>query len=222
MAGAFIWLAYFTRPAKIYDDGTDAKADTSMTIPTLHRLDRPTLDRHVRAGRPFVVPGFARHWPACERWTPEYLAAACGDTPIPVSHYPDGVTLAGKVEMTVRDYLAAISATPESWRHHYMESVELAELSAGAVPRRADPGRPGRPARGLGHRLLRAEHRELLPHPRPRGGGRLPARPGRRSSPCTRPPTCGACTSSRSPRDYRRSRVAFPDVDYRRFPSPAG
>ena len=28
MAGAFIWLAYFTRPAKIYDDGTDAKADT--------------------------------------------------------------------------------------------------------------------------------------------------------------------------------------------------
>ena len=28
-AAAFIWLAYFTRPAKIYDDGTDTKVDTS-------------------------------------------------------------------------------------------------------------------------------------------------------------------------------------------------
>jgi hypothetical protein len=29
MVGAFTWLAYFTRPAKIYDDETDTKADTS-------------------------------------------------------------------------------------------------------------------------------------------------------------------------------------------------
>jgi hypothetical protein len=27
-AVVFIWLAYFTRPAKIYDDGADSKADT--------------------------------------------------------------------------------------------------------------------------------------------------------------------------------------------------
>ena len=51
------------------------------------------------------------------------------DTSIPVSHYPDGVTLAKKVGMTVRDYLTAISAGPESWKHFYMESVELSELS---------------------------------------------------------------------------------------------
>ena len=65
-------------------------------------------------------------WAACEEWTPESLADARGDTPIPVSHYPDGATLAEKVGMTARDHLAAISATPECWRHHYMEAVELA------------------------------------------------------------------------------------------------
>ena len=99
-----------------------------MTIDTLATCDRKTLDAHIRAGTPFVVPGFARDWPACRKWTPEYLAAACGTTPIPVSHYPDSETLAEKIKMTVGDYLA-ITATAESWKHHYMESVELAELS---------------------------------------------------------------------------------------------
>jgi hypothetical protein len=94
-------------------------------------LDRPTLDRHVRAGVPFLVPGFARGWPACRDWTPDRLAAACGDSPVEVSHYPDGVTLDRKVEMTVGEYLAAIAATPDGWTHYYMESVELAELSDG-------------------------------------------------------------------------------------------
>ena len=100
-----------------------------MTIPTLATFDRAVLDRHVRSGTPFVVPGFARDWPACRTWTPESLAAACGTTPIPVSHYPDGTTLAAKVKMTVGEYLRAITATPESWKHHYMESVDLEELS---------------------------------------------------------------------------------------------
>lgn len=100
-----------------------------MHITRLDACDRAALDRHVRSGTPFVVPGFARDWPACTRWTPESLAAACGDTPIPVSHYPDGVTLAEKRRMTVAEYLGAIARTPESWKHYYMESVELADLS---------------------------------------------------------------------------------------------
>lgn len=29
VAASFIWLAYFTRPARIYDDETDTKAETS-------------------------------------------------------------------------------------------------------------------------------------------------------------------------------------------------
>ena len=102
-----------------------------MNIQTIQGCSRAVLDRHVRSGTPFIVPGFARRWPACAKWTPEYLAAVCGDTPIPVSHYPDGSTLAEKIRMTVRDYLAAIAATPDSWKHYYMESVELADLAEG-------------------------------------------------------------------------------------------
>ena len=100
-----------------------------MTIETFSACDRKTLDEHIRSGCPFVVPGFARSWPACAKWTPSYLATACGTTPIPVSHYPDGETLAEKIKMTVSEYLHAITATPESWQHYYMESVELEELS---------------------------------------------------------------------------------------------
>lgn len=100
-----------------------------MAIVSLDTLDRATLDRFVRKGEPFLVPGFAREWPACTKWTPEYLASVCGNTPIPVSHYPDGVTLAEKIKMTVENYLNEISMTPDSWKHYYMESVELSELS---------------------------------------------------------------------------------------------
>ena len=75
------------------------------------------------------MPGFAREWPACTRWTTEYLAEVCGHTPIPVSRYEDEETLVCKEKLTVRDYLAAITATPNSWRNHYMESVVLSELS---------------------------------------------------------------------------------------------
>ena len=100
-----------------------------MTVATLDACDRATLDRHVRAGMPFAVPGFARGWPACVKWTPEYLAAICGNTSIPVSQYCDGETLLGKPKMTIGDYLDAISTTLESWEHYYMEAVELSELS---------------------------------------------------------------------------------------------
>jgi hypothetical protein len=100
-----------------------------MTIARYRTFDRKTLDQHVRTGSPFIVPGFAKDWPACREWTPDYLAAACGLTAVPVSHYPDGVKLARQIKMTVGQYLAAISATPESWNHYYMESVGLSELS---------------------------------------------------------------------------------------------
>lgn len=100
-----------------------------MSIKRLASCDRKILDRHIRAGIPFVVPGLASEWPACRTWTTDYLASVSGQSQMPVSHYPDGTTLASKIKMTVADYLHAISATPESWKHHYMESVELSELS---------------------------------------------------------------------------------------------
>lgn len=92
-------------------------------------FDRKILAKHIRTGTPFYVPGYAKNWPACHTWTPEYLAEESGNNLIPVSHYPDGVTLTEKVKMTVGEYLHAINATPESWKNYYMESVVLSELS---------------------------------------------------------------------------------------------
>lgn len=118
-----------------------------ITIPRLSHCDRPTLDRHIRSGMPFVIPGLAKDWPAVKKWTPPYLAEISGESLIPVSHYPDGATLASKVKMTVADYLRAISETEESWKYHYMESVELGEMSPAlyadlAIPKYLDR-RPG-------------------------------------------------------------------------------
>ncbi|OWK34991.1 JmjC domain protein [Fimbriiglobus ruber] len=164
-----------------------------------------------------MVPGLAGRWPACERWTPEYLAAAGGDTLIPVSHYPDGVTLAGKVEMTVGDYLAAISATPESWQHHYMESVELAELSEALyqdapVPTDLDnlPGVSDTVFFGLntGSCCHIHAHEEAV----------VFQVVGTKVFTLYPPEDVRHLYFEPITQDYRRSRVVFPEVDYRRFP----
>ncbi|MCE9561470.1 MAG: cupin-like domain-containing protein [Planctomycetes bacterium] len=188
-----------------------------MMIDRLAEWDRKTLDRHVRGGLPFVVPGFARHWPACKKWTPEHLATTCGTTPIPVSHYPDGVTLASKVKMTVRDYLAAISATPDSWKQHYMESVELSELSEELyqdVPIPADlddlPGVSDTVFFGLntGSCCHIHAHEEAV----------VFQIMGTKVFSIYPPADVRNLYFEPVTADYRRSRVAFPDVDYRQFP----
>lgn len=186
-------------------------------IDRLATCDRATLDKHVQNGRPFVIPEFARRWPACEKWTPEFLAATCGDTPIPVSHYPDGVTLAEKVKMTVRDYLAAISTEPESWKRFYMESVELSELSDELyldVPIPADladlPGVSDTVFFGLNtgscchiHAHEEAVVFQLM---------------GTKAFTLYPPGDVRYLYFEPITQDYRRSRVEFPDVDYRKFP----
>jgi hypothetical protein len=188
-----------------------------MRIDSLTTFDRKTLDRHIRAGRPFVVPGFARHWPACDRWTPEYLADACGDTLIPVSHYPDGVTLAGKVEMTVRDYLSAISATPENWKHHYMESVELADLSEGLygdVPVPADL----ESLRGVSDTVFFGLNTGSCCHIHAHEEAVVFQLTGTKVFTLYPPADVRRLYFEPVTRDYRRSRVSFPNVDYRQFP----
>jgi hypothetical protein len=192
-----------------------------MTIDRLDTFDRRTLDRHVRAGRPFVVPGFARHWPACTKWTPEYLAEACGETTIPVSHYPDGVTLAGKVGMTARDYLAAISATPESWKNYYMESVELTDLcealyrdvpipdNLGGLSGQSDTVFFGRNTGSCCH--IHA-HEEAV----------VFQLSGTKVFTLYPPADVSRLYFEPLTRDYRRSRVTFPEVNYKAFPLARG
>jgi hypothetical protein len=195
----------------------DANARPPATVERLAACDRATLDGHVRAGTPFVVPGFARGWPACARWTPEYLVAACGDRPIPVSHYPDGVTLAGKVKMTVRDYLAALAAGPDGWKHHYMEAVELSELSDELyrdTPIPADlDGLPGTSdtvffGRNTGSCCHIHAHEEAV----------VFQLMGTKVFTLYPPDDVRRLYFEPVSRDYRRSRVEFPDVDYSRFP----
>ena len=186
-------------------------------IDRLAGFDRATLDRHVRAGRPFVVPGFARRWPACASWTPESLAAACGDTPIPVSHYPDGVTLAEKVGMTVRDYLAAISATPDSWKHFYMESVELSELSDelyrdAPVPADLDD------LPGVSDTVFFGRNTGSCCHIHAHEEAVVFQLMGTKAFTLYPPGDVRHLYFEPVTGDYRRSRVGFPDIDYRRFP----
>ncbi len=134
-----------------------------------------------------------------------------------MSQYPDGVTLAGKVPMTVRDFLAAISATTESWRHHYMEAVELAELSDELyrdVPIPADlDGLPGASdtvffGRNTGSCCHIHAHEEAV----------VFQLMGTKVFTLYPPADVRNLYFEPVTRDYRRSRVSFPDVDYRRFP----
>lgn len=189
-------------------------------MPEIDRLatfDRHTLDRYVRAGRPFLVPGYGRDWPACTKWTPEYLAAACGDAPVPVSHYPDGVTLAAKVKMTVRGYLAAIAATPESWRHHYMESVELAELSEALY---ADVGVPADTddLPGVSDTVFFGLNTGSCCHIHAHEEAVVFQVMGTKTFTIYPPEDVANLYFEPVTRDYRRSRVSFPDVDYAAFP----
>jgi len=188
-----------------------------MQIDRLSRFDISILKRYVSARKPFVVPGFARHWRACEKWNPEYLAAACGETPIPVSHYPDGTTLAAKVPMTVRAYLDAISATPESWKHYYMESVELAELSEqlyrdATIPAELDglPGVSDTVFFGLntGSCCHIHAHEEAI----------VFQLMGTKVFHIYPPSDVRHLYFEPVNHDYRRSRVSFPDVDYQKYP----
>src|SRR4051812_43667531 len=99
-----------------------------MNLARLDRCDRDTLRHLIRAGTPALFPGFTRHWPAQEKWTPDYLAVACGGHTIRVSHYPDGKRCAGTVPMTVRNYLDCI-ARAGGYEQYYMETNRLRELS---------------------------------------------------------------------------------------------
>ena len=188
-----------------------------MLIDRLEGFDRATLNQHVRKGRPFIVPGFARRWPACEKWTPEYLAAACGETKIPVSHYPDGVTLAAKVPMTVRDYLDAISATPESWKHYYMEAVELAELSDElyrdtAIPTDLDG------LQGISDTVFFGLNTGSCCHIHAHEEAVVFQLMGTKVFHIYPPSDVRRLYFEPIAQDYRRSQLAFPDVDYQKYP----
>jgi hypothetical protein len=188
-----------------------------MPIPTLHHLDRATLDRHVRSGTPFLVPGFAREWPACTKWSPEYLAEKCGSSPIPVSRYEDDEVLVCKEKMTVRDYLAAITATPDSWRNHYMESVVLSDLSSELyrdVPIPADLD----DLPDIADTVFFGRNTGSCCHIHPHEEAIVFQLMGTKTFYLYHPREVRDLYFEPITQDYRRSRIDFPKLDYDRFP----
>ena len=188
-----------------------------MTIPTLTTCTRATLDAHVRAGMPFLVPGLARDWPACTKWSPDYLAAMCGHTPIPVSHYPDGCTLASKIKMTVGDYLHAISMTPDSWKQYYMESVVLAELSEELyrdVPIPADLA----DLPDIADTVFFGRNTGSCCHIHPHEEALVLQLMGTKTFSLYHPDDVRNLYFEPISKDYRRSRIDFDNIDYHQFP----
>jgi hypothetical protein len=102
-----------------------------MNVERIEHCDERTLRRHVEAGTPFVITQLVRRWPAFGKWTPDYLASACGDRKIAVSHYADGKVLSSHVQLTVREYLDLLRTQPGASQLYYMETNRLTELSEG-------------------------------------------------------------------------------------------
>jgi hypothetical protein len=111
-----------------------------MTIERIEHCDEETFRDHLRTGTPLVITGLVRQWPAFGKWTPDYLADACGDRPITVSEYAGGKALSGHVRLTARAYLDRLRGDPGAGQCYYMETNRLSELSEGLYQDLAFPG----------------------------------------------------------------------------------
>jgi hypothetical protein len=100
-----------------------------MMIQRLDHCNDRTLQRHLRAGTPFVFTQTAHSWPAIRKWTPAYLACVCADRKIPVSYYPDGKRCASQKQLTLQEYLEVVQTQPGAADQYYMETNPLTDLS---------------------------------------------------------------------------------------------
>src|SRR5262245_33016449 len=90
-------------------------------IPEIGELDANAFQREfLLPAKPVLLKGFARHWPACGKWSPEFFAAKFGDVKIEVVtgavHRPAaGVPANGhRSTLTMRKFGTAIAlAAPE-------------------------------------------------------------------------------------------------------------
>ena len=68
------------------------------------------MRRYVRPGKPAILSGIAKDWPACRKWSPDYFAKAYGDYPLVVTndYHQDRGGTNDRLSMT--EYVAAIQA----------------------------------------------------------------------------------------------------------------
>lgn len=82
--------------------------------------DKARIKESIRARQPFVIKGFARHWPAMERWSLEYMRQVAGGRPVPV--YDNAKTMATHkvnqplMTLPFREYLDIIEQGPTQLR----------------------------------------------------------------------------------------------------------
>ena len=100
------------------------------------------LDQFYAPGRPCLIKGAIAHWPALERWTPDYLRAAVGDAPVEYQGDRQG---AGDFELAkdrhkqrlpFRAYLDLIERTPGN--DAYVTAYNSAANQAAFAPLMAD------------------------------------------------------------------------------------
>jgi hypothetical protein len=90
---------------------------------------------YARPGRPVILAGAIRDWPAFKRWTPDYLRQACGGKRVHVTTVPssydgglwneaDEDAYRGK-EMSVADYVTLIQKVDPD-RAHFLPQQDMA------------------------------------------------------------------------------------------------
>jgi hypothetical protein len=189
-----------------------------MEIQRQDTCDRATLERHVRAGTPLHLPGLARTWPAYEKWSPQHLAAVCGDRPVHVSHYPQGrETLGSDVLMTVAEYLKVLTDTAQGPREYYMESGFLSDLSEKLYDDLAPPEFMN-DLPDIGDQVFFGCDAGSCCHIHPHEEAIVLQLIGSKVFHLYAPDDCRNLYFEPVHRDYRRSRIDFAAIDYRRFP----
>jgi hypothetical protein len=188
-----------------------------MNVERLGQCNRAALHRHIRAGTPFVVPGFARGWPAFARWTPEYVAGVCGDRPVAVSHYPDGKTFDSYAEMTVAAYLATLAASEAGGQQYYLESGFLSDLSPALYDDLPYPDYLN-DLPDVGDQVFFGRGAGSCCHIHPHEEAVVLQLMGPKVFHLYHPDDARYLYLEPVHRDYRRSRIDFAAVDYRAFP----
>jgi hypothetical protein len=88
-----------------------------MLLPRIHEItESDFFERYLTPRLPVIVTGEVSRWPACQRWTWDYLVECLGDQPVDI--YDDWFepTAAGNFG----DFVAANIGQPGTWKQRYV------------------------------------------------------------------------------------------------------
>jgi len=91
-----------------------------------------------RPPEPILIKGYARHWPACRRWSLEYLKQAVGHIPVPVEAHTSPLFMPRVEEnafpeeiMTIGEFIDTLAQQPKQGKWYYASALSLdRDLSA--------------------------------------------------------------------------------------------